>query len=120
MQLAAVAPEHAPSGQELLTPPGGSPPRLIVLASGAAVVAAAAGGLPEVVGDAGVVVPRGDPGALAEALISLGGNPSACSPLGEAARERVLDRFTLDRMFGACVQATAGLVGRRGFRTSIG
>ncbi len=51
------------------------------MAAGVPVVATATGGLPEVVGDAGVLVEPGDPDALAEAIDAL---------LGDEARQRDL------------------------------
>jgi glycosyltransferase involved in cell wall biosynthesis len=44
------------------------------MACGAPVVAAEAGAVPEVVGDAGILVPPGDAGSLAEALAALAGD----------------------------------------------
>ncbi|HUE29337.1 MAG TPA: glycosyltransferase [Verrucomicrobiae bacterium] len=63
------------------------------MASGAAVVAVAATALPEVVGDAGVLVARSDPGLLADALARLIAEPETRAALGAAARARAA-RFT--------------------------
>jgi glycosyltransferase involved in cell wall biosynthesis len=64
-----------------------------------AVVASDAGGLPEVVqhGVTGLVVPRGDSAALAEAIGSLLGDPERRAQMGRAGRERALQLFDWDR-----------------------
>ena len=64
-----------------------------------AVVASDAGGLPEVVehGVTGLVVPRGDSGALAGAIGSLLENPERRRAMGQAGRARALRLFDWDR-----------------------
>jgi glycosyltransferase involved in cell wall biosynthesis len=64
-----------------------------------AVVASDAGGLPEVVenGVTGLVVPRGDSKALAEAIGSLLADPQRRRRMGQAGRERALRLFDWDR-----------------------
>jgi glycosyltransferase involved in cell wall biosynthesis len=57
-------------------------------ASGVPVVASDSGALPEVVGDAGVLVPPGDAGALRKALAELASDPARRATLGQAGRER--------------------------------
>jgi glycosyltransferase involved in cell wall biosynthesis len=61
---------------------------LEAMAQGRAVVATSAGGMPEVVGDAGVVVPPRSPEALRAALAGLLADESRRVRLGEAARAR--------------------------------
>jgi glycosyltransferase involved in cell wall biosynthesis len=63
------------------------------------VVASDAGGLPEVVehGVTGLVVPRGDTAALAEAIGSLLADPARRRRMGVAGRERALRLFDWDR-----------------------
>jgi glycosyltransferase involved in cell wall biosynthesis len=65
------------------------------MAAGRPVVATAVGGNSEVVADGrtGVLVPPGDPDAIAEAVSSLLGEPAQASELGAAARTFVTDRF---------------------------
>ena len=58
------------------------------MASGAVVVASRSGALPDVVGDAGLLVPPGDVDALAEALARLRDDPSLRRDLQTAGRER--------------------------------
>jgi glycosyltransferase involved in cell wall biosynthesis len=62
--------------------------------------------LPEVVGEDGVtgmLVPPGDPGALAIAIGTILAEPELASRLSQSARTRVLERFT----WQACAAATA-------------
>jgi len=63
------------------------------------VVASDAGGLPEVVehGVTGLIVPRGDSTALAEAMGSLLADPVRRAQMGRAGRERSLRLFDWDR-----------------------
>jgi glycosyltransferase involved in cell wall biosynthesis len=64
-----------------------------------AVVASDAGGLPEVVEHevTGLVVPRGDSGALAQAIGSLLDDPERRRSMGQAGRARALRLFDWDR-----------------------
>jgi glycosyltransferase involved in cell wall biosynthesis len=62
------------------------------------VVASAVGGLPGVVGDAGVLVPPNDPGALAAAILTLAGDPEKRHALAARARERAAAAFGIERM----------------------
>jgi glycosyltransferase involved in cell wall biosynthesis len=58
------------------------------MASAVPVIVSASGALPEVVGDAGVLVPVGDPGALRDALGELAGDPGRRRELSERGRAR--------------------------------
>jgi len=70
------------------------------MAFGLPVVATTAGGLPEVVEDGvtGILVPPGDPKALAEAIVCLLRDPDLRRRMGQAGRERVLAEFTVDQV----------------------
>lgn len=57
------------------------------MAAGKAVVVSRAGALPSVVGDGGIVVPRGDPVALARAMEQLISSPPLRKRLGSLGRE---------------------------------
>ncbi len=73
---------------------GFSLPAIEAMACGTPLLATTGGALPEVVGDDGYLVPPGDPGALAHALLQLLEAPTLRDRLGAAGRRRVLDRFT--------------------------
>ncbi|MEV1128807.1 glycosyltransferase family 4 protein [Agromyces sp. NPDC049794] len=60
------------------------------LASGVPVIASRVGGLPDVVGSAGVLVPPDDPAALAEAIAMLADDPDARRRLSQQARAHAL------------------------------
>ena len=76
---------------------GFSLPAIEAMACATPLVATDAGALPEVVGtggDAAVVVPAGDAGALAGAVHTLLDDPELRDRIGRGGRERVLARFT--------------------------
>jgi glycosyltransferase involved in cell wall biosynthesis len=58
---------------------------------GKPVIASNTGGLPEVVGNAGVLIPPQDEKALAEAINALDGDEARRRQLGNAAKERMND-----------------------------
>jgi glycosyltransferase involved in cell wall biosynthesis len=61
------------------------------------VVATDAGGVRELVGEAGVIVPTRSPESLAQAMLALmRASPDARGLLGHAARERIRNRFSMD------------------------
>ncbi len=79
---------------------GFSLPAIEAMACGTAVVATNGGALPEVVGPHGesaMVVPTGDPSALAVQIAEVLANTELRDRLGDAGRRRVLDRFTWRR-----------------------
>jgi len=73
---------------------------LEAMAAGRPVVASAVGPIPEVVvdGETGLLVPPGDSGALAEALVLVLQDGALAARLGRAGRARVERCFGLDRM----------------------
>jgi len=73
---------------------GFSIPAIEAMACATPLVASAAGALPEVVDDAGVLVPPGDASALAVAIARLLDDPAERERLGAAARRRVDERYT--------------------------
>lgn len=70
---------------------------------GRPVVATNVGGLGEVVvhGETGLLAPREDPAALAEAILSLLANPQWAQSMGQAGRERASSTFSFERMVDA-------------------
>jgi MMP alpha-(1->4)-mannosyltransferase len=85
---------------------GFSLPAVEAMACGVPLVTTTGGALPEVVGEDGVtglLVPPGDVGALAIAIDRVLGDPALGAKLAEAARRRILERFT----WRACASATA-------------
>jgi glycosyltransferase involved in cell wall biosynthesis/protein-tyrosine-phosphatase len=73
---------------------------LEAMAAGVPPVVTEVGGMPEVVRDreTGFIVPPGNVEALANRISFLLGNPSLAAGMGAASRDRILNRFTLDRM----------------------
>jgi glycosyltransferase involved in cell wall biosynthesis len=73
---------------------------LEAMAAGRPIVASAVGPIPEVVldGETGLLVPPGDPGALAEAIVRVLSDRALAERLGRAGRARVERAFGLDRM----------------------
>ena len=80
----------------------GTPVSLIeAAAAGLPAVSTDAGGVREVVSeDTGTVVPKGDPEALAAALVELARDPARRDAMGAAARERALGRYGAERLLG--------------------
>jgi starch synthase len=68
---------------------------LEAMACGSAVVASNVGGIPEVVadGETGLLVPPGEPAALADALNALARDQGRAEAMGEAGRRRAISEF---------------------------
>jgi L-malate glycosyltransferase len=72
---------------------------LEAMAAGLPVIATRVGGTPEILdATCGILVPVRDPQAVAAALVQLAREPERRRQLGHAARVRVEERFTLERM----------------------
>jgi glycosyltransferase involved in cell wall biosynthesis len=85
---------------------------LEAMGAGLALVVSDGPGNPEAVNDAGIVVPVGDVGALAAALVRLAARPSEVRRLGEAARLRVATTLTADALrTGVAAAYAAALAG---------
>ncbi|MFF5719014.1 GT4 family glycosyltransferase PelF [Streptomyces buecherae] len=65
------------------------------MSCGRATVSTDVGGVREAVGDAGIVVPPRDPVRMAEAALRLLNEPALRARMGEGARLRVIEQFTL-------------------------
>ncbi|MBI4560759.1 MAG: glycosyltransferase, partial [Candidatus Rokubacteria bacterium] len=70
------------------------------MAAARPVVATRVGGVPDLVEDgvAGLLVPPGNPGALAEAIVTLLADPERRRDMGEAGRKRVHPAFSASRL----------------------
>jgi MMP alpha-(1->4)-mannosyltransferase len=94
-------------GAELAVVPslfeGFSLPLIEAMACATPVVATTGGALPEVAGPAALLVPPGDPQALAGAITTLLDDPDERARLGAAGRQRVVENFT----WRAAAQRTA-------------
>lgn len=86
------------------------------LAVGTAVVASAVGGIPEIVrdGETGRLVPPGDAGAIAAAVLDLLRDPARARALAEAGRALIHRRYTVDAMMTATTGIYRELLARRG------
>ncbi len=67
------------------------------MACGVPVISTTGGALPEVVGDAGVLVSPADPAALTKAIKTMLDQPEQAAALGQAGYERVLNQFTWEK-----------------------
>ncbi len=84
------------------------------MACGLPVVSTAGGALPEVVGDAGILVPPADSQALARAITELLDNPHRARELGEAGYKRVHTLFTWEKAARKTVAAYAEVIDDHG------
>jgi glycosyltransferase involved in cell wall biosynthesis len=71
-------------------------PAAEAMACGTPVISTTAGALPEVVGDAGILVPPGDTRAIVQAMKTLLDDESMRRQLGEMGKERVARLFNWD------------------------
>lgn len=81
-------------------------PAAEAMACGTAVVATTAGAFPEFIDDGrtGILVPPGDPDALAAAIKSLLLDPERCLRMGAAASEHIRSYFTWERTVGLTLE----------------
>jgi glycosyltransferase involved in cell wall biosynthesis len=86
------------------------------MAAGAPLVATRVGGTPEALsdGECGLLVPAGDATALAMGVARLLNDPAFAARLGHAARQRIANEFSVDRMVRATEQLYVDLLMRKG------
>lgn len=77
--------------------------------SGVPVVGSDSGAIPDVIGDAGLIVPEGDAAALAEALRRLRDEPGLAAALVERGLARARDRFTHERVAAETLAVYRGM-----------
>jgi glycosyltransferase involved in cell wall biosynthesis len=86
---------------------------LEAMRDGLAVIVSDGPGNPELVGDAGVVVPVGDAEALAAVLVRLAADADGRWRLGAAARSRYEEHFSLERFQARMAELYGELLGTR-------
>ena len=86
--------------------------RLLIeaMACGVPVVGSDSGAIPDVIGDAGLVVPEGDEQALRGALLSLVKDRDLYHALSVAGRKRVLNHFTQKQVASRTVEVYRQMV----------
>jgi glycosyltransferase involved in cell wall biosynthesis len=89
---------------------------LEAMACGCAVVASNVGGVPEMVGEAGMLIPPGDPEALAAALRELQVDSRRRADLGAAAAKRVAERFSVANNLRTTAALYAETLAAKGLR----
>lgn len=84
---------------------------LEAMASAVPVVATAVSGTPELIRDGvdGKLIPGGNADALVDAVVRLASNPELSARVADAARRRVLEKFTIDAMIDSYEEVLAGL-----------
>jgi glycosyltransferase involved in cell wall biosynthesis len=98
----AVEAYHAGSVVALTSISEGFPYTVVeAMACGRPVVCTDVGGVAEAVGDAGIVVPPRDVAAVADAFVELLTDDARRRRLGVAARQRVIERYTLQESLDA-------------------
>jgi len=68
------------------------------MACGVPVIGSTCGEIPNVIGNAGLILPEGDAAALCDGLRALQHDPSLRRDLAQRGRQRVLDRFTQEQI----------------------
>jgi len=85
----------------------------MAMALGRPIVATDVGGIPELVtpDETGMLVPVGDPGLLAGAIVELLERPELRDRLSGAGRQRALEHYTVDAMVDGTLAAYERLPG---------
>jgi glycosyltransferase involved in cell wall biosynthesis len=85
---------------------------LEAMASGKPIVATRTGAVPEMLGDAGLIVPIGDVRAFRNALRKLMADAELRRSLGDAAKKRFEERFHPDRVMGEILEVYREVIER--------
>lgn len=80
------------------------------MASGVPVIGSNSGAIPDVIADAGLIVPEGDPVALTAALLRLRGSPVLHNDLSQRGRARALAFYTHEQVAAATVRVYRDLL----------
>ena len=92
----------------MISEPGGCPNALLeAMAAGLPIVATTHGGAHDMLGDAGILVARGDSVAMGAALAELAADPTRAAELGMAARARAQRCFDVETMATAYAKLCA-------------
>jgi glycosyltransferase involved in cell wall biosynthesis len=78
------------------------------------VISTSGGALPEVVGDAGLLIPPASADALAAAIVQLLEDPDRARQLGAAGYRRVMNEFTWSRAAQKTIKAYRTVIGDYG------
>jgi len=91
---------------------GSSVSAMEAMALGKPVVGTEVGGVPEVVldGDTGVLVPPGNPGAMAEAVCALLADPERAQAMGDRGRQRAAAHFEVEMMLARVKEVYADVM----------
>jgi glycosyltransferase involved in cell wall biosynthesis len=87
---------------------GASNAVLEAMAAGVAVVASDVGGMRELLGQTGVLVPAGDESGLRDAISQLLDSPATCRRLGQESQRRARERFSESRVVESTIGAYLG------------
>jgi len=82
------------------------------MSSGVPVIGSDSGAIPDIIGDAGLIVPEGNIEALRDALDKLRCNPDLQVHLANAGRARVLAQFTHEQVAVSTVKVYEAMMGR--------
>ena len=78
--------------------------------AGMPIVASNVGGIPEVLGDTGMLIPHADPNAIADAVEALHRSPEKRADLASSARKRFEEHFSLDAMLSSVESYLAEII----------
>jgi glycosyltransferase involved in cell wall biosynthesis len=86
---------------------------LEAMASGTPVIATAHGGPLDIIedGETGLLVPPGDPAALAVAIIQMAEEPGWRERMGEAGRAEVVEKYTTDKYVDRVLEVYGEVMG---------